>query len=113
MSSWFDSEVYQLQHQIDFVRPETIPFMKHLAQCNQENEVTLIVSDRHDVSSGFWWTLRWTDHDGEPHAVGSQYLDLCFWRALHVERLRERNRRWRERKVELEAHGFGFDDYSI
>jgi hypothetical protein len=113
MSSWFDSEVYQLRNQIDWVAPQTMRFIKFLAQCQDQADVVLKCHYRGSVASRFWWTLSWTDDDGEDHQVSSQEIDLCMWRAIHVERIRERQRRWTERKAELEAHVAGFDDYSI
>lgn len=59
-------------------------FMHDMA-LNGQALVSLTCVYRPDVASRFWWTVEWTDEQGEKHEASAQELDLCLWRAAEKE----------------------------
>lgn len=82
MSSWFDSQVYELRQQIPFVSPSLLSFIDGVIY--NEGNVVLTCQYRGDVKTSKWFTLSWTESDGSQHEVSSQEFSLLLWRAVQV-----------------------------
>lgn len=95
MSSMFDTMVYKKRRRAEFLSPSVIDFMKSMALNTQHfdsthagqtpddhPDITLSVSYRGSVASGYWYVLKWVDVDGKPYRVEAQTVDLLGWRAI-------------------------------
>ena len=98
MTSMFDSNVRDRRDHTEWAVMSLTAFMKDMALSgNSQTEeratcpVTLTCHYRHSVASRFWWTVTWTDEQGEKHEASAQELDLCLWRAAEME-IRARKR---------------------
>lgn len=98
MTSLFESMVRARKEHTPWARVNLISFMQEMAynrpalegelsshELLQFQDVILKVHHRHDVSSGFWWTINWTDAEGQRREESSQYFDLVCWRAVEAE----------------------------
>lgn len=91
MSSLFDSSVSRRRNETPWARMNFVAFARDMATngfssgAPVSNAVELTCTYRHDVSSGFWWAIRWTCADGERRLAESQEFDLCLWRAAEME----------------------------
>ncbi len=95
MGSLFDSKVYQRRNETPWAVMNLAAFIKDMA-INGQSSVTLTCCYRPDVASRFWYTIEWTDDNGEKHSASAQELDLCLWRAAEIElqaRRKENNAR--------------------
>lgn len=82
MSTLFDSQVNALRDSIPFVHPSATEFMRALSA--EEGEVILRCASLPEVASRYWWTITWTDIDGQEHQAAAQTLNLCMWRAIQL-----------------------------
>ncbi len=98
MSSAFDTDVSQRRNHTPWSIMSLTAFMRDMAVSTIDFEkVTLTCHYRHSVASRYWWTIQWTDEQGEKHEASAQELDLCLWRAAEME-LKARARAEREAK---------------
>ena len=98
MTSMFDSNVRDRRDHTEWAVMSLTAFMKDMALTGGSQmagqvtyPVTLTCHYRHSVASRFWWTIQWTDEQGEKHEASAQELDLCLWRAAEME-IRARKR---------------------
>jgi len=105
MSSMFDSNVYRLRRQIDFVRPNFLDFVRAKAM-ESEEPVVFEIRYRHAVASRFWYELTWNEPgkeiNGRTKKVSSQEFDLMLWRAIQVHREVSRKRELEEASAEFD-----------
>jgi hypothetical protein len=74
---------------------------------NGEAEVHLIVTPRHEVASRVWYTLEWTDDDGQRHKAEASTLALLMQRANEIET------NLRAREVNLPCHAANIEDPAV
>lgn len=69
-----------------WMTPTPFAFMKSMTMESETSEpAVLTVQYRHDVASRYWWTLEWTDADGQKRSESAQTIELLFERAIKAE----------------------------
>lgn len=91
MSKMFDSKVYDRRHHTPWAVVSLTRFIEHAIWQLRgdddplDHEVVLRCRHRPDVASRKWYTLEWTDAEGNRAEVSSQRYDLLLWRACQRE----------------------------
>lgn len=92
MTSLFDSRVRDRRNHTEWATMSLSAFMKDMAISGGSGTeertncpVRLTCHYRASVASRYWWTIEWTDEQGEQHRAEAQELDLCLWRAAEIE----------------------------
>ncbi len=89
MSTFFESQVYDEERRVPWSRIDLLGFMRDMAR--DEKPVRFKVSYRPDVSTRFWFTLKWHGEDGDWLEASAQSLQKCLWRAALRQLNYERN----------------------
>ena len=115
MTSLFESEVYQRRRATPCAEINVEDLLKTFALnwpddangnplvLNGLESVTLTAFYRRDVSSRFWFTLRWIAADGQERYVQGQELQLTLWRAATSEARRLEKKLESQKKAEAGA----------
>lgn len=105
MSSNFDSDVNKKRNQNPWASINVFAFGREMASNGRDadsqiaentglnpkkyhsgkNDFVLVIQDRPDVRSGYWFIVKWTGADGCRHYAEAQDLGLCMWRAAQRE----------------------------
>lgn len=107
MTSEFDTRVRARRLHTPWSRMSLVHFLKDGAwngidkkEGGGNEEASVSVRYRPDVTSRMWWTIRWMGEDGQLREANAQELDLALWRAAEME---EAARAERKRQEEEQA----------
>jgi len=97
VSSLFDSRVYQRRNETPWAVMSLSAFMKEMAY---SGKVSFSCVYRPSVASRQWYTIEWTDENGDRRIAEAQEWDLCLWRAAQTELQVREQRKTAEGSVE-------------
>lgn len=98
MSSLFDSRVYQRRNETPWAVVSLSAFMREMMF---QGKVTFSCGHRPSVASRQWYTIEWTDENGDRRIAEAQEWDLCLWRAAQIELQVREQQKTAEQKEEL------------